>query len=171
MRRESKISRLQALPDNLNLTHTMQAQNSDWLSFRKLSAPCVHVFTSLSCLLSTLKTTSNRFKFWWQKQWVFWTHVILMNMNVSMCLPITQSLQRLIIFSEMLNTNSTMRGKHEEVELIITLKYKFIYNWNKSEQWHVLCNFKYFLAKFWQVYWILMKNCSKQRNWNYSERL
>mgnify|MGYP007058661331 FL=1 len=50
-------------------------------------------------------------------------------MNVSMCLLITQSLQRLIIFNEMLNTNSTMRGKHVEVELIITLKlYKFIYN-------------------------------------------
>ena len=134
MLRESKNSRLQTLPDNLSLIHTMLAQNSDWLSFRKLSAPCVHVFTLLFCLLSTLKTTSNHFKFWWQKQWVFWTQVIFMNMNVSMCLLITQSLQRLIIFNEMLNTNSTMRGKHVEVELIITLKlYKFIYNWKKSE--------------------------------------
>lgn len=126
MQRESKNSRLQALPDNLNLTHTMQAQNSDWLSFRKLSAPCVHVFTSLSCLLPTLKTTRNHFKFWWHKQWVFWTPVIFMNMNVSMCLLIAQSLQRLIIFNEMLNKNSTTRGKHVDIELYLQLKEKWV---------------------------------------------
>lgn len=42
----------------------------------------------------------------------------------SMCLLITQSLQRLIIFNEMLNTNSTMRGKHVDVELYLQLKEK-----------------------------------------------
>lgn len=47
-----------------------------------------------------------------------------MNMNVSMCLLIAQSLQRLIIFNEMLNKNSTTRGKNVDIELYLQLKEK-----------------------------------------------
>ena len=41
-------------------------------------------------------------------------------MNVSMCLLISQSSQRLITINEMLNTNTTIRGSPVEVELDIT---------------------------------------------------
>ena len=72
----------------------------------------MYVFTSLFCLSPKLETTRD--------QNTVSSQEILFNMNVSMCLLIAQSPQRLITINETLNTNTTIRENPVEAELDMT---------------------------------------------------